>query len=117
MPEWVLAVLLLAKKFDIPVCPHAGGVGLCEHVNHLIMVDYLRIAGSLESRVAEFVDHLHEHFEHPCVIKNAAYTLPNAPGYSTTMKPESIAQYRYPDGPVWSARLDEVTSSPHGNKP
>ncbi|MEM8678564.1 MAG: enolase C-terminal domain-like protein, partial [Planctomycetota bacterium] len=71
-----LAVMLMAKKFDIPVCPHAGGVGLCEHVNHLVMVDFLRIAGSLESRVAEFVDHLHEHFEHPCAIKNAAYTLP-----------------------------------------
>ena len=100
----VLAVMLMAKKFGIPVCPHAGGVGLCEYVNHLIMVDYLRISGSMESCVAEYVDHLHEHFEHPVVIRNAAYTLPMAAGYGVTMKPESLAMYRYPDGPVWTER-------------
>jgi L-fuconate dehydratase len=103
----VLAVMLMAKKFGVPVCPHAGGVGLCEYVNHLIMVDYLRISGTLDGRIAEYVDHLHEHFEHPVVIKNAAYTLPTAPGYSATMKPDSLAQYEYPNGPVWSQRLAE----------
>ncbi|MEM7311573.1 MAG: L-fuconate dehydratase [Planctomycetota bacterium] len=101
----VLAVMLMAKKFGIPVCPHAGGVGLCEYVNHLIMVDYTRIGASLDSRVAEFVDHLHEHFEHPVVIKNAAYMPPTAPGYSATMKPESIAKFTYPDGAFWKERL------------
>ncbi len=100
----VLSVMLMAKKFGIPVCPHAGGVGLCEYVNHLIMIDYIRIGASLESRVCEFVDHLHEHFEHPCVIKNAAYMPPTAPGYSATMKPDSITQYRFPDGNVWKDR-------------
>jgi L-fuconate dehydratase len=96
--------MLLAKRFGIPVCPHAGGVGLCEHVNHLIMIDHVCIAGSLEGRVAEYVDHLHEHFEHPCVVRDGAYTLPTAPGYSITMKPASLARFSFPDGPVWSAR-------------
>ena len=100
----VLAVMLLAKKFGIPVCPHAGGVGLCEYVNHLIMIDYTRVGASFESRVAEYVDHLHEHFEHPCVIKNAHYMPPTAPGYSITMKPKSVAKYAFPDGPVWRER-------------
>ncbi len=101
----ILSILLMAKKFDIPVCPHAGGVGLCEYVNHLIMIDYIRIGASLESRVCEFVDHLHEHFEHPCVIKNAAYMPPDAPGYRITLKPDSIARFRYPEGAVWQERL------------
>jgi len=100
----VLSVLLMAKKFGIPVCPHAGGVGLCEYVNHLIMIDYIRIGASTDSHVAEFVDHLHEHFEHPCVIKNAAYTAPMAPGYSATMKPDSLEKFRFPDGSVWKQR-------------
>jgi L-fuconate dehydratase len=99
-----LAVMLLAKKFGIPVCPHAGGVGLCEYVNHLIMVDFTRIGASLENRVAEYVDHLHEHFEHPVVIRNGHYMPPAAPGYSSTMKPESLAEFSFPDGPVWRAR-------------
>jgi L-fuconate dehydratase len=99
-----LAVMLLAKKFGVPVCPHAGGVGLCEYVNHLIMVDYVRIGASLENRVAEYVDHLHEHFENPVVVRNGHYMPPTAPGYSSTMKPASLAEYRFPDGPVWQAR-------------
>jgi L-fuconate dehydratase len=99
----VLAVMLLAKKFGIPVCPHAGGVGLCEYVNHLIMIDYTRIGASFESRVAEYVDHLHEHFEDPVVIRDARYMPPTAAGYGITMKPESLKEYRYPDGPVWQA--------------
>ena len=102
----VLAVMLMAKKFGIPVCPHAGGVGLCEFVNHLVMVDFIRISGTKDGCVAEYVDHLHEHFEHPVIIKNAAYTLPTAPGYSGTMKLKSRSDYRFPDGPVWMARRD-----------
>ena len=97
--------MLLAKKFGVPVCPHAGGVGLCEYVNHLIMVDYTRIGASFDDRVAEYVDHLHEHFEHPCVIKDARYMPPTAPGYSITMKAKSLAEYRFPNGPVWQARM------------
>jgi L-fuconate dehydratase len=99
-----LAVMLLAKKFGVPVCPHAGGVGLCEYVNHLIMVDYTRIGASLENRVAEYVDHLHEHFENPVVIQNGHYMPPTAPGYSSTMKLASLAEFEFPDGPVWKSR-------------
>lgn len=100
----VLAVMLLAKKFDVPVCPHAGGVGLCEYVNHLIMIDYLRIGASLENRICEFVDHLHEHFVDPCVVKQGAYMPPTAPGYSGRIKESTLAEFRYPDGPVWQAK-------------
>ena len=89
----VLAVMLMAAKYDLPVCPHAGGVGLCEYVQHLSMIDYLCIAGTREGRVIEFVDHLHEHFEDPCVIKNAAYMPPTKPGYSITMKTASLAAH------------------------
>lgn len=78
----VLAVMLMAAKYNLPVCPHAGGVGLCEYVQHLSMIDYLCIAGTHEGRVIEFVDHLHEHFLHPCEIRGAAYMPPQAPGYS-----------------------------------
>src|SRR5688572_16020812 len=94
-----LAVMLLAAKFGVPVCPHAGGVGLCEQVNHLAFVDYVAISGSLENRVAEYVDHLHEHFVDPCAIESAAYTAPVAPGYSTRMKPLSLEAFAWPDGP------------------
>ncbi|QDT68666.1 L-fuconate dehydratase [Planctomycetes bacterium MalM25] len=101
----VLAVMLLAKKFGVPVCPHAGGVGLCEYVNHLIMIDYLRIGASLENRICEFVDHLHEHFVDPCVVKQGAYMPPTAPGYSSQIKEKALSEFRYPDGPVWQAKL------------
>jgi L-fuconate dehydratase len=104
----VLAVMLLAKKFGVPVCPHAGGVGLCEYVNHLIMVDYTRIGASFDNHVAEYVDHLHEHFEHPCVVRNARYMPPEAPGYGVQMKARSLAEYRFPDGPVWQKRLGRM---------
>jgi L-fuconate dehydratase len=97
----VLAVLLLAAKFGIPVCPHAGGVGLCEYVQHLAIFDYLCVSASLEDRVVEYVDHLHEHFVDPVVIRDGHYLPPTAPGYSITMKPESLARYTYPDGPAW----------------
>jgi len=87
----VLAVLLLAAKFGKPVWPHAGGVGLCEYVQHLSMIDYLVVSGTKEGRVIEYVDHLHEHFIDPCVIRNAAYMPPQRPGFSIEMKPNSIA--------------------------
>ncbi|HEU0066513.1 MAG TPA: L-fuconate dehydratase [Sphingomonas sp.] len=89
----VLAVLLMAAKQGLPVCPHAGGVGLCEYVQHLSMIDYLCFAGTREGRVIEFVGHLHEHFLDPCMIRDAAYMPPTRPGYSIEMKPESIAHY------------------------
>ena len=97
----ILAVLLMATKYKIPVCPHAGGVGLCEYVQHLSMIDYICISGSLEDRVIEYVDHLHEHFVDPVVIKNSSYIVPTSPGYSITMKPESLIKYSYPYGEVW----------------
>ena len=82
----ILAILLMAAKFDIPVCPHAGGVGLCEYVQHLSMIDFIAISGSLDGRIIEFVDHLHEHFHDPVVIKNGHYMPPTMPGYSIEMK-------------------------------
>ena len=91
----VLAVQLMAAKYGLPVCPHAGGVGLCEYVQHLSMIDYLCIAGTLEGRVIEYVDHLHEHFEDPCVIRNAAYMPPHRPGFSIEMKAASRERYRW----------------------
>jgi L-fuconate dehydratase len=91
----ILAVLLMAAKYDLPVCPHAGGVGLCEYVQHLAMIDYLCFAGTWDGRVVEYVDHLHEHFVEPCVVKNAAYMPPTAPGFSIEMKPASIETYRF----------------------
>ncbi len=91
----VLAVLLVAAKYDLPVWPHAGGVGLCEYVQHLSMIDYVAVSGTKEGRVIEYVDHLHEHFIDPCVIENAAYMPPSRPGFSIEMKPESIAEYTF----------------------
>ena len=102
----VLAVYLLAACFDVPVCPHAGGVGLCELVQHLAIFDYVALSGSLEGRVTEYVDHLHEHFVEPCVVKAGAYVLPAAPGYSAEMHRESLQTYRFPDGSYWSARAE-----------
>lgn len=93
----VLAVLLLAAKYERSVCPHAGGVGLCEYVQHLSMIDYLCFSGSLEGRVTEYVDHLHEHFVTPCVVSNAAYQVPTAPGFSIEMKQASLEKYRHQD--------------------
>ena len=91
----VLAVMLMAAKYGLKVCPHAGGVGLCEYVQHLSMIDYLCIAGTKEGRVIEYVDHLHEHFVDPCVMRGAAYMPPQRPGYSIEMKPESLARYEH----------------------
>lgn len=96
-----LAIMLMAAKFKIPVCPHAGGVGLCEYVQHLSMLDFISISGSLEDRIIEFVDHLHEHFLEPVVIKDGAYMPPKMPGYSITMKEDSLEAYTFPDGAMW----------------
>jgi L-fuconate dehydratase len=98
----VLSVLLMAAKFNIPVCPHAGGVGLCEHVQHLSMIDYIAISGSKENRIIEYVDSLHEHFYDPVIIKNGSYMPPKNPGYSITMKQETLINYSFPDGNIWN---------------
>jgi len=100
----IVGVYLMAKKFGVPVCPHAGGVGLCELVQHLSVFDYVAVSGSLEGRVTEFVDHLHEHFTDPCIVENGAYRLPSEPGYSAQMYAESVAEYAYPDGAYWATR-------------
>jgi L-fuconate dehydratase len=99
----VLAVLLLARKFDVPVCPHAGGVGLCEYVQHLAVFDYISVSCSLENRVVEWVDHLHEHFRYPAVVEHGRYRVPRDAGYSIEMLPESLAEYAFPNGQVWTA--------------
>jgi L-fuconate dehydratase len=91
----VLAVLLIATKYGLPVWPHAGGVGLCEYVQHLSMIDYVAVSGTKEGRVIEYVDHLHEHFLDPCVIRNAAYMPPERPGFSIEMKQQSIEDYTF----------------------
>jgi len=106
----VLAVLLMAAKFGVPVCPHAGGVGLCEYVQHLSLFDYICVSASLENRLIEYVDHLHEHFVYPVVMKNGRYMPPGAPGYSITMKPESLEEYDFRTGPVWAAARTTATS-------
>jgi L-fuconate dehydratase len=97
-----LAVLLMAAKFDIPVCPHAGGVGLCEYVQHLSMFDFVAVSGRMEGRLIEYVDHLHEHFVDPVRIRAGRYLAPDQPGYSITMKAESLERFAWPDGPAWS---------------
>ncbi|WP_436842550.1 L-fuconate dehydratase [Streptomyces flaveolus] len=101
-----LAILLLAAKFGVPVCPHAGGVGLCELVQHLSMFDYLAVSGSTEDRVIEYVDHLHEHFVTPVVIRAGHYTAPTAPGFSAALRPEALARYTFPGGTYWAADPD-----------
>jgi L-fuconate dehydratase len=97
----VVAVQLLAARFGIPVCPHAGGVGLCEYVQHASVFDYVAVTGSLENRVIEYVDHLHEHFVDPCVIRDGCYQVPLTSGTNITMKPPSLLAHAYPNGSVW----------------
>ncbi|WP_405951849.1 L-fuconate dehydratase [Streptomyces prunicolor] len=99
-----VAILLLAAKFGVPVCPHAGGVGLCEMVQHLAMFDYVAVSGTTENRVIEYVDHLHEHFTDPVRIREGHYLAPTAPGISAELHPDSVAAHRYPEGPVWEAK-------------
>ncbi|MCO8271043.1 fuconate dehydratase [Actinoplanes sp. TRM 88003] len=101
IPE-VLAELLLAAKFGVPVCPHAGGVGLCELVQHLAIFDYLRVGTALDGRMIEYVDHLHEHFTDPVRTRDGRYLVPEQPGYSSDLRPASIAEFSFPDGPAWN---------------
>jgi L-fuconate dehydratase len=98
----VLAVLLMAAKFGVPVCPHAGGVGLCEYVQHISIFDYICVGASLENRILEYVDHLHEHFVDPVVVKDGHYMPPSKPGYSITMRPESLDEHEFPTGRAWT---------------
>jgi L-fuconate dehydratase len=102
-----LAVQLMAAKFDVAVCPHAGGVGLCEYVQHLSIFDYLAVSGTTEGRVTEYVDHLHEHFVDPAVVRDGHYVAPTAPGTSITMLPASIDDYSFPHGSQWETTLLE----------
>ena len=92
----------MAKKFGVPVCPHAGGVGLCELVQHLSIFDFVAVSGTLESRVTEFVDHLHEHFADPCVVVGGNYVIPSQPGYSAQLRETSVERYEFPDGTYWT---------------
>jgi L-fuconate dehydratase len=108
----VLAVLLLAAKHGVPVCPHAGGVGLCEYVQHVAIFDYLAVSRSLEGRVVEYVDHLHEYFVDPVVVRGGRYVVPEAPGYSITMRPEALVRFAFPDGPAWTGGDDGHPSVP-----
>jgi L-fuconate dehydratase len=101
----VLAIILMAAKFGVPVCPHAGGVGLCEYVQHLSIFDFLSVSCSLTDRVIEYVDHLHEHFLHPVTIRNGHYMVPHAPGYSIEILPATLAAYSFPDGAVWQETI------------
>jgi L-fuconate dehydratase len=96
-----LAILLMAAKFGVPVCPHAGGVGLCEYVQHLSIFDFLRVSTTMKDRVIEYVDHLHEHFIDPVHIVDGHYRVPQAPGYSIEIRPESLMRYSFPQGEVW----------------
>jgi L-fuconate dehydratase len=98
----VLAVLLLAARFEVPVCPHAGGVGLSEYVQHLSLIDYVAVGGSLEDRVIEYVDELHEHFVDPVRIRDGRYLVPEAAGFSIEMRPGSLAEHAFPHGPAWA---------------
>ncbi len=97
-----LAILLLAAKFGVAVCPHAGGVGLCEYVQHLSAFDFLSVSTTMQDRVIEFVDHLHEHFVTPVAIRNGRYQMPLEPGYSIEVRPESLELYAFPNGAVWN---------------
>jgi L-fuconate dehydratase len=99
-----VAILLLAAKFGVPVCPHAGGVGLCELVQHLAYFDYVAVSGTLEDRVIEYVDHLHEHFVDPVVVNGGRYRAPTAPGFSAQILSRSLSDHAFPDGSVWRAR-------------
>tara|TARA_B100000959_G_scaffold286498_1_gene365430 strand:- start:7977 stop:9263 length:1287 start_codon:yes stop_codon:yes gene_type:complete len=101
----ILTVYMLAAKYGKPVCPHAGGVGLCEYVQHMSMIDYVQISADIGERVIEYVDHLHEHFEDPCKISNGAYQIPGLPGFSVKMHDDSLQRFEYPNGAEWQERI------------
>jgi L-fuconate dehydratase len=96
-----VAILLLAAKFGVPVCPHAGGVGLCELVQHLAMFDFVAVAGDVDGRIVEMADHLHEHFVHPVVVRDGRYRAPTVPGFTSELLPAAVEEFRFPDGPAW----------------
>ncbi len=102
-----LAIILMAAKFGVPVCPHAGGVGLCEYVQHLSAFDYVCVSASLQDRVIEYVDHLHEHFLTPVRIRCGHYLMPEEPGYSIQIRQESLDEYAFPNGAFWRKELAE----------
>jgi len=100
----VIAVLVLAAHFDVPVCPHAGGIGLCEHVQHFSMFDFVAVSGALEGRMTEYADHLHEHMVQRLVVERGRYRAPEGAGLGIELEPESLRTYRYPDGTYWANR-------------
>lgn len=108
-----IAILLLAAKFGVPVCPHAGGVGLCEMVRHLSFFDYVAVSGSLDGRVIEYVDALHEHFIDPAVVRDGRYIAPEQPGFSTTMLQTSIDRHLYTSGEIWASIRPTTTEGHH----
>src|SRR6266404_4496966 len=110
----VLAVILMAAKFGVPVCPHAGGVGLCEYVQHLSLFDYIAVSASLDNRITEYVDHLHQHFVYPVLMKNGRYLTPLDPGYSIEMKEESLDYYEFPKGEAWRKDIPGQLASVNG---
>jgi L-fuconate dehydratase len=101
----ILTVYMLAAKYGKLVCPHAGGVGLCEYVQHMSMIDYVQISADIGERVIEYIDHLHEHFEDPCKMSNGAYQVPRLPGFSVKMHASSLAKFEYPNGAEWRSRI------------
>jgi L-fuconate dehydratase len=103
-----LAILLMAARFGVPICPHAGGVGLCEYVQHLSIFDFLCVSCTMENRVIEYVDHLHEHFRDPVKIRNGRYLVPQRPGYSGEILPESLESFAFPGGAAWKGQKNEV---------
>ena len=97
----VLAILLLAAKFDVPVCPHAGGIGLCEYVQHISTIDFIAVSASLNNRTTEYASHLHDHFLDPAIVRNGRYVIPTMPGYSADLYPQSVAALTFPTGSEW----------------
>ncbi len=102
-----IANLLLAAKFGVPVCPHAGGVGLCEMVQHLSMFDYVAVSGTMRGRQIEWIDHLHEHFTAPARVAAGRYLAPETPGGSAELRPDSVREFSYPDGAAWRGAADD----------
>ncbi len=98
-------MLLLAAKFGVPVCPHAGGLGLCEYGQHVSLIDYICVSGSLDNRMIEFADHLHEHFKDPVVVRGDRYMAPTAAGFSIEMIPASLAAFEFPGGSEWAKSI------------
>jgi len=103
----IISVYLMAHKFGVPVCPHAGGVGLCELVQHLSIFDYVAVSGSLDGRITEYVDHLHEHFVEPCTVVDGHYEMPSRPGYSAELKSDSVTRFVFPTGSYWQEQESE----------